>query len=171
MEIISYVLEGALEHRDSLGTGSVIHPGSVQRMTAGTGVNHSEFNHSSSEPVHFLQIWIIPARQGLQPGYDEREFSDQERRNAFCLVASQDGRHHSILVHQDINLYSTLLNARESLSFDADRLRRYWVQVTRGSIELNDELLLVGDGAALVDVDRMEIVGDSNAEFLLFDMA
>jgi len=171
MEIISYVLEGALEHKDSLGNGSVLRPGYVQRMSAGTGVHHSEFNHSPSERVHFLQIWIIPDRPNLPPSYEERVFSDDEKRGRLRLIASRDGREDSVLVHQDVDLYSALLAAGDSLAHVPKPGRRVWIQVARGRVEVNGETLNAGDGAAILDEERIVIRGGSDAEVLLFDMA
>ena len=171
MEIISYVLAGALEHKDSLGNGSVLRPGYVQRMSAGTGVRHSEFNHSSSDPVHFLQIWILPNQRDLTPSYEERVFPDDEKRGRLRLVASRDGRDDSAVVHQDVDLYATLLAAGESLVHEPKPGRRIWIQIARGAIDLNGKTMSAGDGAAVIDEKRLAIRGESDAEILLFDMA
>jgi quercetin 2,3-dioxygenase len=170
MEIISYVLEGALEHRDSLGNGSVIQPGDVQRMSAGTGVRHSEFNHSQSELVHFLQIWLLPEKSGMPPSYAERRFSDEEKRGRLRLVASRDGREGSVIVHQDVGLYAALLAPHDAVAHELRAGRRVWVQVARGSVTVNDATLAAGDGAAIVDEDEIAIRGIVDAEVLLFDM-
>ncbi len=170
MEIISYVLEGALEHRDSLGNGSVIQPGDVQRMSAGTGVRHSEFNHSQSELVHFLQIWLLPEKSGMPPSYAERRFSDEEKRGRLRLVASRDGREGSVIVHQDVDLYAALLAPDDAVAHELRAGRRVWVQVARGSVTVNDATLAAGDGAAIVDEDEIAIRGIVDAEVLLFDM-
>ena len=170
MEIISYVLEGALEHRDSLGNGSVIQPGDVQRMSAGTGVRHSEFNHSQSELVHFLQIWLLPEKSGMPPSYAERRFSDEEKRGRLRLVASRDGREGSVIVHQDVGLYAALLAPDDAVAHELSAGRRVWVQVARGSVTVNDTTLAAGDGAAIVDEDEIAIRGIVDAEVLLFDM-
>jgi hypothetical protein len=170
MEIISYVLDGALAHKDSLGNGSVIRPGDVQRMTAGTGVRHSEFNGSQSDLVHFLQIWLIPERTGLEPSYDERTFTEDEKRGLLRLIASRDGRDGSVLVHQDVDLYATVLAAGEELTHPVRNGRRIWVQVARGAVVCNDERLSAGDGAALVDETLVKLRGEAPAEVLLFDM-
>ena len=146
MEIISYVLDGALEHKDSLGNGSVIRPGDVQRMTAGTGVRHSEFNASDSDPVHFLQIWILPEQDGLKPGYEQQTFSDQERRGRLRLVGSRDGRDGSVTIHQDVDLYATVLADGQRVGHELAGGRRAWVQVARGSVKLNERQLYPGDG-------------------------
>jgi redox-sensitive bicupin YhaK (pirin superfamily) len=171
MEIISYVLEGALEHKDSLGNGSVLRPGYVQRMSAGTGVRHSEFNHSSSEPVHFLQIWITPERGDLPPSYEERVFPDDEMRGQLRLIASRAGRDGSVLIHQDVDLYAVLLTTGAVLEHAPDAGRRIWIQVARGRVEVNGETLSAGDGAAILDEERISIRGGPGAEILLFDMA
>ncbi len=170
MEIISYVLEGGLEHRDSLGTGSVIRPGDVQRMSAGTGVRHSEFNASKSQPVHFLQIWIIPERDGLAPSYEQKTFPDTEKRGRLRLVGSRDGRDGSVTIHQDVDLYATLLAAGEAVSHAIAPARGGWVQVARGSVTLNGETLKEGDGAAITTPGTLRLEGGADAEVLLFDM-
>jgi hypothetical protein len=171
MEIISYVLEGALEHKDSLGNGSVLRPGYVQRMSAGTGVRHSEFNHSPSELVHFLQIWIIPDHHDLLPSYEERAFPEDEKRGRLRLIASQDGRDDSVLVHQNVDLHAALLAAGDSLAHVPKPGRRIWIQITRGAIDVNGKKMSAGDGAAIIDEERLAIRGESDAEILLFDMA
>ncbi len=171
MEIISYVLEGALEHKDSIGNGSVIRPGDVQRMSAGTGIFHSEFNSSKTDPVHFLQIWILPAQQGLKPSYEQKTFSEEEKRGTLRLVGSQDGRNGSITIHQDVDLYTTLLKEAEEVTHRLKGERRAWVQVTRGSVQLNGQQLDSGDGAAISQEEYIAIKGTSDAEVLLFDIA
>ncbi|HVO13825.1 MAG TPA: pirin family protein [Alphaproteobacteria bacterium] len=171
MEIISYVLEGALAHKDSTGTAETIRPGEVQRMTAGTGVRHSEFNASDKEPVHFLQIWILPEREGFEPGYEQRAFSEAEKRGKLRLVASRDGRDGSVTVHQDVALYATLLGAGDKVSYDLKPGRHAWVQVARGQVKLNGALLKEGDGAAIEKLDRIELEGATESETLLFDLA
>ena len=171
MEIISYVLEGALEHRDSLGTGSVIRPGDVQRMSAGKGIRHSEFNASRSEPVHFLQIWIIPERRGLEPGYEQKSFPDEEKRGRLRLVASRDGREGSVKVHQDASLYATILGKGQRVAHELGAGHLAWVQVAKGSVRLNGEALEAGDGAAVDVPGTLEVEGVREAEVLLFDMA
>lgn len=169
MEIISYVLEGALEHRDSLGTGSVIRPGDVQRMTAGTGVTHSEYNASKTEPTHFLQIWIVPERTGLPPGYEQKRFEPAEKRGRLRLVASQDGRDGSVTVHRDADVYATILRAGDSVSQRLAPGRGAWVQVARGEMAANGARLSAGDGIAISDAGELRLEGDGEA--LLFDMA
>jgi redox-sensitive bicupin YhaK (pirin superfamily) len=170
MEIISYVLEGALEHKDSMGNGSVIRPGDVQRMYAGTGVQHSEFNHSKSEPVHFLQIWILPDQAGLDPGYSEKRFPDEDKNGALKLIVSGDGRADSISIHQDLDLYTALLGDSQSVEhrFAPDRIG--WVQVARGRVRIGDADLEAGDGAAIENEERMLIEALAPSEILLFDM-
>jgi hypothetical protein len=171
MEIITYVLDGALEHRDSMGNRAVIRPGEVQRMTAGTGVTHSEYNHSPSEDVHLLQIWLLPNQRDLEPGYEQKEYSDEEKRGKLRLVASQDGRNGAVTVHQDVNLYSTILNEGEQVIYPIEQGRRLWVQVARGSVLLNGHLLSQGDAAALETEETLELVGQETAEVLVFDLA
>src|SRR5262249_14129954 len=149
MEIISYVLEGALEHKDSIGTGSVIRPGDVQVMSAGTGIRHSEFNHSKTEPVHFLQIWIVPDRDGIKPRYDQKQFPDGEKRGRLRLVGSSDGRDGSIVIHQDVELFAAILNSGEKVTHPFRGVRRAWLQIIRGAIEANGLRLSAGDGAAV----------------------
>ncbi len=171
MEIVTYVLEGALEHKDSLGTGSVIRPGEVQRMTAGTGIMHSEFNHSKSEFVHLLQIWIEPERTGLVPGYEQREFALDERRGTLRLVASRDGRDGSVTIHQDAALYAAVLAADESVSHELAPGRHAWLHVARGAARLNGHTLTEGDAAGVSDEPRLDITAQPDAEILLFDLA
>jgi hypothetical protein len=171
MEIISYVLEGELAHRDSIGNGSVIRRGDVQRMTAGTGVQHSEFNHSQTELVHFLQIWIFPDRRGLAPGYEEKHFADDAKRGRLKLVASRDGRDGSVSIHQDADLYSTLLAAGEEVTHTTERIRKGWVQVASGAVTVNGESLAAGDGAAIAYEEAVAIRATADSELLLFDMA
>jgi len=171
MEIVSYVLEGALAHEDSLGTGSVIRPGDVQRMSAGTGVSHSEFNHSPDELVHFLQIWILPERDGLAPSYEQKHFAPEERRGRLRLVAAPDGRDGSIRIHQDVALYATLLGAGDELSHALRPGRHAWVQVARGTCALNGVLLEAGDGVAVSDETSLRLSDAKDAEVLVFDLA
>jgi quercetin 2,3-dioxygenase len=169
MEIVTYVLDGALEHQDSLGNQAVMRPGEVQRMTAGTGVAHSEYNHSDRDPVHFLQIWVLPNQKNLAPGYEQKAYSEAEKRGTLRLIASQEGRDGSVTVHQDLNLYATVLSANESVSLPK-RDRHLWVQVARGSVLLNGKLLHQGDAAALAG-EELELVGEEKAEVLVFDLA
>src|SRR3979490_2410720 len=146
MEIISYVLEGALEHKDSIGTGSVIRPGDVKVMSAGTGIRHSEFNHSKTEPVHFLQIWVMPNRQGIAPRYEQKTFPDAEKRGRLRLVGSSDGRDGSVVIHQDVELLAALLSAGEKLTHTLASGRKGWIQVIRGAVVLDGGDLVAGDG-------------------------
>lgn len=171
MEIVSYVLEGTLAHRDSLGTGSVIRPGDVQRMSAGTGIEHSEFNASRTDPVHFLQIWILPERAGLAPSYEQRHFETATRRNRFCLVADREGSHGSITIHQDARIYSSILTPGEALTHAMDPHRRGWLQIASGSIRLGKHPLAAGDGISFVDESAFTIESESDAEVLFFDLA
>jgi redox-sensitive bicupin YhaK (pirin superfamily) len=171
MEIVSYVLDGALEHRDSLGTGSVIRPGDVQRMSAGTGVTHSEYNPSKDEVVHFLQIWILPEREGLEPSYEQEHFSAEERRGGLRIVASREGREGSVRLNQDVDLYAALLARDESVEHKLRPGRHAWVQVARGRCALNGIRLEAGDGAALTDEASLRLDGATDAEVLLFDLA
>lgn len=170
MEIISYVLDGELEHKDNIGNGSVIRPGDVQRMSAGTGIMHSEFNPSFSDRVHFFQIWILPEEQGLAPGYEQKNFSAEEKSGALRLVGSRDGREGSVTIHQDVDLYSSLLSAGESVRHDVASGRKIWVQVASGALEVNGTRIEKGDGAAIAEEDAIEIAAIEDAEFLLFDM-
>ena len=171
MEILSYVLDGALEHKDSMGTGSVIKPGDVQRMSAGTGVTHSEKNASSTTPVHFLQIWILPAKKGITPAYEQKSFTSDEKRGRLRLVASQDGRDGSVTVNQDANLWAGCFDAGEKGSFVIAAGRGAWVHVVRGSIELGGKLLEAGDAAAIDEPGQVEISGKDAGEVLVFDLA
>lgn len=171
MEIITYVLEGALEHRDSLGNGSVIRPGDVQRMSAGTGITHSEHNHSQTDLLHFLQIWILPEGQGLAPGYEQCSFAVAERQRRLRLVASPDGRDGSVTVHQDVNLFAALLDRGDQVIHDLRPDRHAWLQVARGTVTLNDVSLSVGDGASVSDTSTLRISADTPAEIMLFDLA
>ena len=171
MEIVTYVLEGALEHKDSMGNGSVIRPGEVQRMSAGTGITHSEFNHSGSELVHFLQIWILPEQKGVTPGYEQTFFPDEEKRKNLRLIASRDGRNGSVTINQDVNLYAALLEQGEEIDHVVPAGRHVWLQVARGSVEINGHHLEAGDGAAISDEKQLIVTGKEKAELLLFDLA
>ena len=170
MEIISYVLEGALEHKDSIGTGSVIRPGDVQRMSAGTGVRHSEFNHSQTEPVHFLQIWLLPQTEGLKPSYEQKNFTPAEKRGKLRLIVSPDGRDGSLTIHQDAAIYAAVLKEGERVAHEFGPSRKGWVQVVRGSLDLNGQWLRTGDGAGVSAVPEMALTAHEDAEFLLFDL-
>lgn len=170
MEIISYVLEGALEHKDSIGTGSVIRPGDVQRMSAGTGIRHSEFNASQTEPVHFLQIWILPEQEGITPSYEQKTFSLEEKRGRLRLLGSRDGRQGSIVIHQNVNFYAASLQNGETVNHSLADGRVAWLQVVRGAVQLNEQMLTAGDGAA-VEKSQITLQGASDdAEVLLFDL-
>ena len=171
MEILTYVLEGALAHRDSLGTGSVIERGEVQRMTAGTGIGHSEYNPSDLEPVHFLQIWLVPETSNLPPSYEQTAFPDQEKRGRLRLIAARDGRQGAITVHQDVDLFATLLRAGEQVTYEMRPSRKVWVQVAQGGVLLNDKRLSAGDGAAVRDEPVLALTGNRAAEVLLFDLS
>ncbi len=171
MEIVTYVLEGALQHRDSMGNGSVIRPGDVQRMSAGSGVTHSEYNASESEPVHLLQIWMLPERKGIPPSYEQKAFSEEERRGKLRLVASPDGRDGSVTIHQDNALYVALLGPGESVRHELAPNRHAWLQVARGRVTLNGTELAAGDGAAISQEKFVELRGVQDAEVLLFDLA
>ena len=170
MEIISYVLEGALAHKDSMGNGSAIRPGDVQRMSAGTGVMHSEFNASDRDPVHFLQIWIEPTRRGVQPEYEEKRCDADSKRGRLRLIASPDGAEGSVTLHQDARLYAALLDGNESVEHQADPGRRVYVHLVRGEAEVNGEKLSAGDAAKATAVTRILIGNARGAEVLLFDL-
>lgn len=170
MEIITYILEGSLEHKDSIGTGSVIRPGEVQRMSAGSGVRHSEHNHSESEPVHLLQIWIMPNVQNIEPSYEQKTYTDEEKRGRLRLVASPDGSDSSVKIHQDARVYATLLEPGQEVSHQLDSQRHAWVQVARGAITLNGQALNQSDGAAVNLEQSLKLVGRQAAEVLLFDL-
>ena len=169
MEIVSYVLEGALEHRDSMGTGSIIRPGDVQRMSAGTGVQHSERNPSANELVHFYQIWILPERKGIEPSYEQKTFPDQERTGKLRLVASPNGRDGSLSLHQDVSLYTALLKNGDAIEYRFEPNRYGWLQVARGEVTLGDDTLKAGDGAAISEEHEISVRG-KDAEVLLFDL-
>ena len=171
MEIISYPLEGALEHKDSTGEHSVIRPGDVQRMSAGTGVRHSEYNASQKDAVHFLQIWIIPERQGLPPGYEQKTFTEAEKRGKLRLVGSRDGREGSLTIHQDVDLYATALERGDRVSLPLRAGRGVWVQVTNGELSVNGQPVRAGDGIAISATDQVGIEGRERSEALVFDMA
>ncbi len=171
MEIISYVLEGALEHKDSLGTGSIIMPGEVQLMRAGTGITHSEFNPSKDHPVHFLQIWIIPERIGLEPSYQQKDFSERRKSGQLTLVASQTGDEESLIIAQDVKMYVLDLEEGESFSYPLLLDRIAWVQVARGKASLNGNVLNQGDGAAVSFDKSLDFIATKKAEILIFDLA
>lgn len=171
MEIITYILEGALKHEDSMGNGSIIRPGDVQRMTAGTGVRHSEQNASPQERVHLLQIWILPHTVGLEPGYEQKAFSEDERRGQLRLIASEDGREGSVLVHQDVSLSASILADGNEVEYAIDPRRYAWIQVARGAVSVNGEKADQGDGVIVVGESSLRIRAEEDAEVLLFDLA
>ena len=170
MEILTWVLEGALGHKDSMGNGSVIRPGDLQRMSAGTGVTHSEFNPSREAPVHFLQIWLLPRELGLPPGYEQKRFPQEARRGRLRLIAAGDGREGAVTIHQDADLWTALLQPGESVRHVLAPGRYAWVHVARGAVSLNGSTLGAGDGAAVSDEAALEITGAARAEVLLFDL-
>ena len=171
MEIISYVLEGGLEHRDSMGNGSIIKPGEVQRMSAGSGVTHSEFNASSEELVHFLQIWLLPSQRGIQPGYEQKTMDRRDQAGRLRLVASPDGRDGSVTIHADANLYAGLFDKGASGNLDLPKGRHAWIHVARGQARINGNDLGAGDGVALTDEPDVRIEGIEACEVLVFDLA
>ncbi len=171
MEIISYVLEGALEHKDSIGTGSVIRPGDVQVMSAGTGIRHSEFNHSKTEPVHFLQIWVVPDREGIAPRYEQKTFTDADKRGRLRLVGSSDGHDGSVVIHQDVELFAAILDAGAQVTHALSIGRKGWLQVVRGTVVMNGQELDVGDGAAVERESGLTITAKTDGtEILVFDL-
>ena len=170
MEIITYVLAGALAHKDSTGTSSVIRAGDVQRMSAGTGISHSEYNPSKTEPVHFLQIWIIPKETGLRPGYEQRSFDLNQKRGSWVLVAAPDARDGSVKIHQDTELYLAAVSKGQELSYRLKPGRQAWLQVTRGAAALDGTSLAAGDGAAVSKQDLLQIESSDDSEILLFDL-
>jgi quercetin 2,3-dioxygenase len=171
MEIVTLVLSGALAHRDSLGTGSTIRPGELQRMTAGTGITHSEFNPSETEPVHLYQIWLQPEREGLEPSYEQKAFPEEQRRGRLRLVASRDGRDGSLTIHQDADLSLATLEAGEQVAHELAPGRHAWLQVLRGTVALNGNPLEAGDGAAVSEVTALTVRAEQASEILLFDLA
>jgi redox-sensitive bicupin YhaK (pirin superfamily) len=171
MEIITYILKGAVQHRDSSGGHGIIKAGEVQRMTAGTGVAHSEFNASKTEDVHFLQIWILPERQGLKPGYEQRAFPAEEHTGKFGLIASRDGGDSALTIHQDASVYATHLNPGQEAEQPLKAGRKGWLHVALGSVEIDGQKLEQGDGAAITDEGSVRVKGLTEAEVLLFDLA
>jgi len=171
MEIITYILEGALQHEDSMGNGSVIRPGDVQRMTAGTGVRHSEQNGSTDEPVHLLQIWIVPSADNLEPSYEQKAFSIAERQHQLRLIASRDGREDSVSVNQDVSLFAGIIESGDQVNYAIDETRYGWLQIARGAVEVNGERAQQGDGVVIVAESNLSIVATEPAEVLLFDLA
>jgi redox-sensitive bicupin YhaK (pirin superfamily) len=171
MEIITYVLEGKLEHKDSLGTGSVILPGDGQRMTAGRGIRHSEYNPSPTENAHFYQIWILPDKKSLEPSYEQKTFSAEEKRGTLRLIASSDAQDGSVKINQDARLYVTLLQPGEEVEHEFSKNRHGWLQVAKGSVEVNGKFLTAGDGAAISDEQKVTLKAEEDSEVLLFDLA
>ena len=167
MEIITYILEGALEHKDSMGTGSIIRPGEVQRMSAGTGITHSEFNPSKSEPVHLLQIWILPEARGIKPSYEQKQINRGEMKGKLRLIASREPSDDAVRIHQDVRLYGTILNG-DAVRHELEHGRYAWVQIARGSVDVNGAALAAGDGIAISDEPQLTLSG--NGEALLFDL-
>jgi redox-sensitive bicupin YhaK (pirin superfamily) len=170
MEIVTYMIDGALEHKDSMGNGSVIRPGELQRMTAGTGVFHSEFNHSEDEQAHLLQIWILPDRNGLEPGYEQKLFPSEEKQNQWRLVGSRDGRDGSLTIHQDVNLLSAELVKGNELDYTFEGRRRGFMQIVKGAVEIDGKVVTAGDAIASQDHDKLSVRATEDSELLLFDM-
>lgn len=168
MEIISYVVDGALEHKDSMGTGSVIRPGEIQKMSAGTGVEHSEFNHSKNDTLHFLQIWIIPEKQGLKPSYEQKSISKIE--NQLILIADNDPETNVITVHQDVKIYVGYFSPNKTLPYEIANNHGVWIQLIKGSLDINGEILSAGDGVAIFEEKKIDIQAKQDSEFLLFDL-
>ena len=170
MEIVTYIIKGAIEHKDSMGNGTVIRAGEVQRMTAGTGVLHSEFNHSREDELHLLQIWIFPEQKNLEPGYEQTLFSRDEKLNRLRLIGSRDGREGSITIHQDVDLYASALENGKEVSLGDVADRRIFVQVVSGDVVVNDQQLSAGDGLGIHDIDGVKVRAITDAEFLLFNL-
>jgi len=170
MEIISYVMEGALEHKDNVDGGSVIRSGEVQRMSAGTGLSHSEFNPSKTDSVHFIQIWIVPNELGVNPSYEQKFFPEEEKKNRFRLIASPNGEEGSVRIRQDLKLYSSVLESNHNLEYKVYPDRQIWLQVVKGSVILNGNPLQEGDGCSALDIENLELSMSEKAEILLFDM-
>ncbi len=171
MEIVTYVLEGALEHKDSMGNGEVLTPGEFQRMSAGTGITHSEFNPSQSEPVHLYQIWMLPECKGIEPSYEQKRFPDEEMRNRLRLVAARESVDGSLLIHQDARIFLSKIDAGQQVGYEPATGRHAWLQVLRGSVSLNSDDLQTSDGAAVTEENLLTIQATSNAEIMLFDLA
>lgn len=171
MEIISYIIDGALEHKDSEGNNSVICKGEIQRMSAGTGIIHSEYNHSDTKVVHFLQIWILPDEKDLMPGYEQKKYAGRLNPNQLCLIASRDGLNGSVVIHQDVNLYTCLLDKEKNIEYPIPTDRHVWLQIVKGNLAVNGENLFSGDGCAISDEQCLELVANNDCEFLLFDLA
>ncbi|WP_353929980.1 pirin family protein [Okeanomitos corallinicola TIOX110] len=171
MEILTYVLSGAVEHKDSLGTGSVIRPGDAQIMSAGTGIMHSEFNHSQTEELHLLQIWMLPNKQGITPRYEQKAFSVEDKKGKLRLIGAKDGRDGAITIHQDIDLYAAILERGNVVNYHVQPHRYAWLQIAQGEVIFNSQQLSAGDGVQISGAEKLEISTNSNAEILLFDLA
>lgn len=171
MEIVSYIISGAIEHKDSMGNGTVIRAGEVQRMTAGTGVLHSEFNHSENDELHLLQLWIFPEEKNLDPGYEQTLFTREDKLNTLRLIGSRDGRDGSVTIHQDVDLFASVLEAGKELTLEGTTGRRVFVQLISGELEVNGHALDAGDGAQIRGVDAIHVNAKSESEFLLFSMS
>ncbi|MFM2061982.1 MAG: hypothetical protein RLZZ507_1652 [Cyanobacteriota bacterium] len=171
MEILTYVLSGAVEHKDSLGTGSVIRPGEAQIMSAGTGIMHSEFNHSQTEELHLLQIWMLPDKQGLKPRYEQKTFPVSEKKGKLRLIAAKDGRDGAVTIHQDIDLYTSILEKGDVVNYHVPHHRYAWLQIAKGEATLNGQELRAGDGVQITGEEKLEISTNLSAEILLFDLA
>lgn len=171
MEIISYAIEGALEHKDSMGNGSVIRPGDIQIMSAGTGVTHSEYNHSKQDDAHFLQIWILPNEKGLTPGYQQQYFTPESKQNQLRLLVSPNGEEGSVVIHQDAKLFASVLDPQMQVSYEFAPERYGWIQMVRGKLSVNGMVLETGDGAAIANTQTLNLQAEESSEFLLFDLA
>lgn len=171
MEIVTYVLEGALEHKDSMGNGEVLRPGEFQRMSAGTGITHSEFNPSGDEPVHLYQIWLFPEEKGIEPSYEQKRFADEERHNRLRLVASRDATDGSLLIHQDARIFLASLDEQHHVNHTLKAERHAWLQVLRGAVTVNGQPLSTSDGAAVSEEETLDIVATESAEIMLFDLS
>lgn len=170
MEIITYLIDGTIEHKDTLGTGSIIRPGEVQRMSAGSGIRHSEYNADNDNEVHLLQIWLEPEERGITPSYEQKAFSEEEKNGQFKLVGSRDGRDGSVTIHNDVDLYSSIVKQDEEISFKTSKDRMYWLQMVKGEAELFGENLRAGDGVAMADIKNIKLKAEQDTEVLLFDM-
>lgn len=171
MEIVTYIIKGAIQHKDSMGNGTIIRAGEVQRMTAGTGVMHSEFNHSQEDELHLLQIWIFPERKNLEPGYEQTLFSREAKLNQLKLIGSRDGRNGSVTIHQDVDLYASVLEEGQNVTLDDVTDRRVFIQVISGNIDVNGSQLAAGDGAQIREASAVNIIAEDEAELLLFNLA
>jgi len=171
MEIITYVLEGALEHKDSMGNSSVIYSGEVQRLSAGTGITHSEYNHSKTDLAHILQIWILPDRAGIKPEYEQKAFTSEEKQDQLKLVVSKDGRDNSVTAHQDLNIYAAIISPKSEVAYTIPKNRHTWLQVVRGKVIVNDLTLAAGDAVAVETSQTLNLIGETESEILIFDLA